>query len=273
VHEAPSEEKLEDLRSLLLMSDYRLQKGAVTAKHFNRVLKASQDDPRQPMIHTAVLRAQMQAFYSAENLGHFGLGLQKYCHFTSPIRRYSDLIVHRSIINILNKEKRNMPGLADIALHISETERRAMLAERDAADRYKVSFMSRKLGEVFEGIIGGMNEYGLFVNLIKTGITGFIPVRNLGRDFFVYDKKHSCFRGRSSGTSFALGGTIMIRVQEANAMTASLIFAPESAPIETMPPLRHKHSKKKIGKEAGKYSGKDKDRHGKKRPGKKYRKR
>ena len=258
VHEAPSEEKLEDLRSLLLMSDYRLQKGAVTAKHFNRVLKASHDDPRRPMIHTAVLRAQMQAFYSAENLGHFGLGLQKYCHFTSPIRRYSDLIVHRSIINILNKHKQAMPGLADTALHISETERRAMLAERDAADRYKVSFMSRKIGEVFEGVIAGLNEYGLFVNLIATGITGFIPVRNLGRDFFTYDKKHSCFRGRSSGTSFALGTTIMIRVQEANAMTASLIFVPESASADAMPPLRHKYSHKKSTGKDKKYSKKDK---------------
>ncbi len=273
VHEAPSEEKLEDLRSLLLMSDYRLQKGAVTAKHFNRVLKASHDDPRRPMIHTAVLRAQMQAFYSAENLGHFGLGLQKYCHFTSPIRRYSDLIVHRSIINILNKHKQAMPGLADTALHISETERRAMLAERDAADRYKVSFMSRKIGEVFEGVIAGLNEYGLFVNLIATGITGFIPVRNLGRDFFTYDKKHSCFRGRSSGTSFALGTTIMIRVQEANAMTASLIFVPESASSETMPPLRHKYSHKKSTGKDEKYSKKDKGSRSKKHAGKKHRKR
>ncbi len=268
VHEAPSEEKLEDLRSLLLMSDYRLQKGAVTANHLNRVLKSSHDDPRRPMIHTAVLRAQMQAFYSAENLGHFGLGLQKYCHFTSPIRRYSDLIVHRSIINILNKEKNNFKGLADIALHISETERRAMLAERDAADRYKVSFMSRKIGEVFGGVIAGINEYGLFVNLSATGITGFIPVRNLGHDFFVYDKKHSCFRGRSSGTLFSLGAEIMVRVQEANSMTASLIFAPESPPVEAMPPLRDKYAhKKKFGKHS------EKDKRNKKHTGKKRRKR
>ncbi len=166
-----------------------------------------------------------------------------------------------------------MPGLADTALHISETERRAMLAERDAADRYKVSFMSRKIGEVFEGAIAGLNVYGLFVNLIATGITGFIPVRNLGRDFFTYDKKHSCFRGRSSGTSFALGTTIMIRVQEANAMTASLIFVPESASSETMPPLRHKYSHKKSTGKDEKYSKKDKGSRSKKHAGKKHRKR
>ncbi|MEQ1790488.1 MAG: VacB/RNase II family 3'-5' exoribonuclease, partial [Rickettsiales bacterium] len=157
VHEAPSDEKLEDLRAMLLISDYRLQKGAIYAKHFNRILKASANDPRRAMIHTMVLRAQMQAFYFAENIGHFGLGLQKYCHFTSPIRRYSDLVVHRSIVNILNNEKSTIHNLVDTALHISETERRSMLAERDASDRYKVSFMSKEIGNVFAGIIGGLN--------------------------------------------------------------------------------------------------------------------
>mgnify|MGYP003392982967 FL=1 len=263
VHEAPSEEKLDDLRSLLLASDYRLQKGAVSAKHFNRVLKASANDPRRPMIHTAVLRAQMQAFYSAENLGHFGLSLQKYCHFTSPIRRYSDLVVHRSIISILNNTKHIPHNLPDTALHISETERRAMLAERDAADRYKVSFMAKKIGDVFAGVISGLNEYGLFVSLNETGITGFIPVRNLGRDFFIFDRKNSCFIGRGSRDIFALGAAIVVRVQEANSMTGSLIFVPESAPMQgvALPkdrqrqghgkppkPGKHKGNKKHVGK-------------------------
>lgn len=251
VHEAPSEEKLDDLRSLLLASDYRLQKSAVTAKHFNRVLKAAANDPRRPMIHTAVLRAQMQAFYSAENLGHFGLSLQKYCHFTSPIRRYSDLVVHRSIIAILENNKKYRPhNLPDTALHISETERRAMLAERDAADRYKVSFMAKKIGDVFAGVISGLNEYGVFVSLNETGITGFIPVRNLGRDFFIFDRKNSCFIGRGSRDIFALGASIVVRVQEANSMTGSLIFVPESAPSQGiyMPKDRPRREHEKPGK-------------------------
>ena len=263
VHEAPSEEKLDDLRSLLLASDYRLQKGAVSAKHFNRVLKASANDPRRPMIHTAVLRAQMQAFYSAENLGHFGLSLQKYCHFTSPIRRYSDLVVHRSIISILNNTKHIPHNLPDTALHISETERRAMLAERDAADRYKVSFMAKKIGDVFAGVISGLNEYGLFVSLNETGITGFIPVRNLGRDFFIFDRKNSCFIGRGSRDIFALGAARVVRLQETNSITRSLILVPESAPMQgvALPkdrqrqghgkppkPGKHKGNKKHVGK-------------------------
>ena len=245
VHEAPSDEKLEDLRSLLLASDYRLQKGAVYAKHFNRILKASASDPRKAMIHTAVLRSQMQAFYSVENTGHFGLGLQKYCHFTSPIRRYADLLVHRAIIGILDGENASHHNLAATALHISETERRAMLAERDAADRYKVSFMSKEIGKVFSGIIGGLNEYGLFVNLNKTGITGFIPVRNLGKDFFTFDRKKASFTGQRSKSTFALGDAITIRVQEANAVTGSLIFAIETPELEGLPPLREKFAHKK----------------------------
>lgn len=246
VHEAPSEEKLEELRTLLLASDYRLQKGAVTAKHFNRILKASKDDPRQPMIHAAVLRAQMQAFYSAENLGHFGLSLQKYCHFTSPIRRYSDLVVHRSIITILNKQKtdkKNQKHLVDVALHVSETERRAMLAERDATDRYKISFMAGKISEIFSGKISGVNEYGLFVTLDNNGVTGFIPVRNLGHDFYNFDKKYSCFKGRMSGEIFSLGDIINVQLQEANSITGSLIFSLEAAYSSKPPKIKKSHLK------------------------------
>ena len=270
VHEAPSDEKLEDLRSLLLASDYRLQKGAIYAKHFNRILKASANDPRKAMIHTAVLRAQMQAFYSVENTGHFGLGLQKYCHFTSPIRRYADLLVHRAIIGILDdeeKEKHSHHTLAETALHISETERRAMLAERDAADRYKVSFMSKEIGKVFSGIIGGLNEYGLFVNLSKTGITGFIPVRNLGKDFFTFDRKKASFTGQRSKSTFALGDAITIKVQEANAVTGSLIFGIETPELQGLPPLREKFSHKKKSPNHKRQDNRPKDgKNGKEKP-------
>jgi len=284
VHEAPSDEKLEDLRTMLAMSDYRLQKGAITAKHFNRVLKASASDPRKPMIHTSILRAQMQAFYSAENTEHFGLGLQKYCHFTSPIRRYADLMVHRAIVKLLEAETTSHQppatshNLAETALHISETERRAMLAERDAADRYKVSFMTKEIGNVFAGIIGGLNEYGLFVNLNSTGVTGFIPVRNLGHDFFTFDRKHAVFTGQRSKATFALGDAITIRVQEANAMTGSLIFGIETPELEGAPPLREKYDhkkkspkhkypkdRKKGGKDSGKPNGKSASKPHKKR--------
>mgnify|MGYP001340829068 CR=1 FL=1 len=112
--------------------------------------------------------------------------------------------------------------------------------------------MARKIGVAFSGVIGGLNEYGLFVSLNDTGVTGFVPVRNLGRDFFTYDKKNSCFRGRSSGAVFALGANITIRVQEANALTGSLIFVPEAAPMQGLPPLREKYAHKKKSSKHGK---------------------
>jgi ribonuclease R len=241
VHEPPSEEKLNDLYQLLKMAGYSLSKGGgVTASHFNRVLKKAEGQPEQQLIHTSVLRSQMQAYYAHENLGHFGLSLQKYCHFTSPIRRYSDLIVHRSLVELIagQKPERN-PKLPEIALHISDTERKAMLAERDASDRYKVAFMSRQIGNTFYGTITGLNEYGLFVTLRDNGVTGFIPVRALPGDFYQYDKKHARFFGARTRRQFILGEEIIIRVEEANAMTGSLLFRPEEG-IDTAAPLRPK---------------------------------
>jgi ribonuclease R len=249
VHETPAEERLEELRQMLKLSGYTLQKGGIRAAHFNRVLKASEGKPEQLLIHTAVLRTQMQAYYSPENLGHFGLGLQKYCHFTSPIRRYSDLVTHRALIEAMGGEqtsKHVRTRLPDIALHISEMERKAMMAERDASDRYKVSYMTQHIGNTFPGAINGINEYGLFVTLSDTGVTGFVPVRNLQGDFFMFDKRHACFRGKRTRQVFSIGQPMMIRVQEANAITGSLIFEPErSFTPPGQRPSSHQHRRRR----------------------------
>ncbi len=239
-HEAPDADKLEELRNLLKMSGYNLAKGNISAGNFNIILHKSQKEANGFMIHNAVLRAQMQAYYSAENLGHFGLSLGKYCHFTSPIRRYSDLVVHRAIValidsqssrhkandnkNIVNKKEAANKSLVSVALHVSETERKAMMAERDAADRYKVSYMARHIGSVFSGIISGLNEHGIFVTIVDNGITGFIPLRHIGEDFFIYEKKNACFRGRRSNKKFTIGDAMLIKIAEANAITGSLLF-------------------------------------------------
>ncbi|MDX2074430.1 MAG: ribonuclease R [Alphaproteobacteria bacterium] len=261
VHEAPSDEKLEDLRNLLKMSGYGLAKGDLKAKHFNHVLHKSEGEPNAFMIHTAVLRAQMQAYYAAENLGHFGLALAKYCHFTSPIRRYADLVVHRSLCDLVDRcqvagdRKKNLTPdtrhLSTVALHISETERKAMMAERDASDRYKVSYMARQIGNVFSGTIAGMNEHGLFVALADNGVQGFIPVRHMGQDFFIYDKRHSCFRGQRTKKQYTIGDPMLVRVAEANAMTGSLMFFPADASYSASP-------RPHAGKHKGKHKGKKK---------------
>lgn len=247
VHEQPAEEKLDDLRTLLKMSGYSLHIGAgIKAAHFNRVLKSAEGQPNAYLVNTAVLRSQMQAYYSHENLGHFGLSLQKYCHFTSPIRRYSDLIVHRSLVSAIanhpkHASRQSNARLADVALHISETERRAMMAERDASDRYKVAYMSKRIGNTFSGVIVSLNEYGLFVALNDTGVNGFIPVRNLAGDFYTFDRRHACFKGQRSKHVFQIGQPLIIRVQTANAITGSLIFELAHTPSAPERPHRPKH--------------------------------
>jgi ribonuclease R len=260
VHEPPAEEKLDDLKTLLQIAGYSLHVGAgIKGAHFNRILKQVEGKPEAYLVNTAILRSQMQAYYSHENLGHFGLSLQKYCHFTSPIRRYSDLVVHRSLVEScgLPQARAQDPVrstasrhriLADIALHISDTERRAMMAERDASDRYKVSYMSRHIGANFMGVIVSLNEYGLFISLNDNGVTGFIPVRNLTGDFFRYDKPHACFKGQRTGQTFHIGQALMIGVQSANAITGSLIFelaGPVTAPDQPHKPVQHQHRPKK----------------------------
>jgi ribonuclease R len=274
VHESPAEEKLDDLKQFLKASGYSLHTGAgIKAAHFNRVLHASENQPDTYLIHTSILRSQMQAYYSQENLGHFGLSLEKYAHFTSPIRRYADLVVHRSLASTISENPSDQMSkidqkilnnkLADIALHISETERRAMLAERDASDRYKVSFMSRHVGESFTGIIASLNEYGLFVSLSGSGITGFVPVRSLPGDFYHYDKRHACFKGQRSHHVFGMGDSLMITVQSANAITGSLIFEPQSAPSTSNKPLRP--TKGHPPKDKNRKDGRSKDRQAKNR--------
>ena len=260
VHEPPNEDKLEELKILLQTSGYSLHVGAgIKAAHFNRVLKQAEGKPEAYLVNTSILRSQMQAYYCEENLGHFGLSLQKYCHFTSPIRRYADLVVHRALASAVDSgqwavDKKAKPvnrplstahSLAEVALHISDTERRAMLAERDASDRYKVSYMSKHVGGVFSGIIVSLNEYGLYVALNDTGVNGFIPVRNLQGDFFRYDKRHACFTGQRTQAVFQIGIPLIIRVQTANPTTGTLIFELAKEVAGPQQPLRPRNDKGK----------------------------
>ena len=252
VHEPPSEDKLEELKILLQVAGYSLHVGAgIKAGHFNRILKQVEGKPEAYLVNTAILRSQMQAYYSEENLGHFGLSLQKYGHFTSPIRRYADLVVHRSLASAIDgsseRPSRHVK-LAEVALHISDTERRAMMAERDASDRYKVSYMSNHIGQSFSGVIVSLNEYGLFVALNDTGVNGFIPVRNLQGDFFRYDKRHASFVGQRTQQTFQIGQPLIINVQTANPITGSLIFElaqDVSTPAQPLRPRFDRNSNKK----------------------------
>lgn len=255
VHEDPSDEKIEDLKNMLKAAGYNLQTGAaMKAKNFNYILEKVKGKPEEYLVNTAILRSQMQAYYDPECLGHFGLSLRKYAHFTSPIRRYADLVVHRSLAAAIdNRKLEDSPRkLADVAQHISDTERRAMLAERDASDRYKIAFMSDHIGSVFPGTITSVNEYGLFVALDSNGVTGFIPIRALSGDFFQYDKKLSALKGVRTRQMFQLGQPLIIRVEAANAITGSLIFElakPEGMPQKPTRPSKPHDAKRKRSKQ------------------------
>ena len=189
VHEAPSEEKLKSLADFLATLGIPWSKGeAATTRRFNRLLADTRAGGHAEIVNEVVLRTQMQAHYSTDNVGHFGLNLDRYAHFTSPIRRYADLIVHRGLIAGLGLgddglSREDTARMADTAEHITFAERRAMAAERDAADRYVAAFMEDKVGADFSGRITGVTRFGLFVRLADTGADGLVPISSLGGEY------------------------------------------------------------------------------------------
>jgi ribonuclease R len=230
VHEEPSQEKLYAFADYLKTIGVPFAKGQVTKPAiFNRILARAKGTPHEEVMNDVVLRTQAQAVYAAENLGHFGLNLARYAHFTSPIRRYADLIVHRALIRGL---KLGDGGLSDsdsarlkeIADHISMTERRAMAAERDSVDRYVAAFMEDRVGAVFDGRVTGVTRFGLFLRLKETGADGLLPIRALGTEFFKHDEKRHALVGDRTGTIYRLGDIVRVRLAEAAPLTGGLRF-------------------------------------------------
>ncbi|HEX5279282.1 MAG TPA: ribonuclease R [Micropepsaceae bacterium] len=244
IHEEPSREKLVAFGDYLRSIGLSFAKGQVIKPTaFNRILARAKGTPQEEVINEVTLRTQAQAVYAAENIGHFGLNLARYAHFTSPIRRYADLVVHRGLIRAL---KLGDGGLADgdvgrlseIAEHVSMTERRAMAAERDSTDRYLAAYMQDRVGAVFTGRISGVTRFGLFVRLAETGADGLLPIRSLGLEFFNHDEKRHALVGDRSGTTYKLGDTISVRLAEAAPVTGGLRFelAEEEGWSNTAPP-------------------------------------
>jgi len=181
-------------------------------------------------MNDVVLRTQAQAIYAAENIGHFGLNLQRYAHFTSPIRRYADLVVHRALIRGLGlgegalPETETMETLSEVAAQISVTERRAMKAERETADRLIAHFLADRIGASFQGRISGVTRAGLFVKLSDTGADGLIPIRTLGTEYFNYDETRHALVGTRSGAMHRLGDVVDVRLVEAAPVAGALRF-------------------------------------------------
>lgn len=225
VHEPPSDDKVEELRMFLKSMGLSLSP-APSVKDFNKLLTKMRGGPMEALVSGAMLRSQMQAVYLPQNLGHFGLGLTHYSHFTSPIRRYSDLITHRAIIDYLDKgEKSDVSQLAAQADHISQTERRAMLAEREANDRFIAAYMAKSGHAEFEGFITSVGSYGVFVTLSDTGASGLVRISELGKDYYMYEEGLHCLIGRESGERFQLGQRVVVSIKQADIQLGSLSFS------------------------------------------------
>ena len=230
VHDAPALSKQETLREFLATIGLSMAKGGqVRANSFNGILARALDTPHQTMVNEMVLRSQSQAIYSPENIGHFGLNLMKYAHFTSPIRRYADLIVHRALVGSLGLGEGGITPeeeaiLDDIAAEISTFERRAMAAERDTVNRLIAHHLSERIGEEFQGRVSGVTKAGLFITLPEYGADGFVPISTLGTDYFIYDEAHQALTGEKSGLGYQLGDAVEVRLAEAIPLAGALRF-------------------------------------------------
>ncbi len=238
VHAPPSAEKLDNLRSFLATLDISLAAGdQIHPRDLDRVLKLVAGTDKSSLVNETILRSQSQAEYSAENIGHFGLALTRYAHFTSPIRRYADLLVHRALITAL---KLGRDGLApddiaqfeDTAQRITASERRATLAERDSTDRYLALYLQHRVGELFTARVSGVTKFGLFVTLPDSGASGFLSMANLPDDFWMHDEATQSLIGKKSRRTYQLAQMLDVRLVEARPVTGGLLFAP----ADTAPP-------------------------------------
>ena len=230
VHEEPSPDRLDSLREVAEASGFTLAKGQVLkTAHLNRLLAQAEGTDFDELLNISTLRSMAQAYYNPQNFGHFGLALRNYAHFTSPIRRYSDLIVHRALIaghgwgddGLSGWDRENLDETAKL---ISDAERRSMAAERDTVDRYLAAYLSDRVGAVFQGRISGVQRFGLFVKLDETGADGLVPIRSVGREFFHYDQASQTLMGADTGVTIGLGQRVTVRLAEAVPVTGGLML-------------------------------------------------
>ena len=233
-HEVPEEEKIEELNKFLFDLGYKIEtkKGQVTPKAVQKILEEIKERPEEKVISTLILRTLKQAKYENENKGHFGIASKYYCHFTSPIRRFPDLFIHRVISYYLENgyeipEKLKGKLMAQsqrLAEQSSQRERIAVEAERSADDVKKAEYMEEKIGETYKGIISGVTSFGIFVELENT-VEGFIRFENLGNDYYLYDEEKKMLIGEQSKETFKIGDEINIIVIEANKLQRRISFA------------------------------------------------
>ena len=241
IHEEPAKEKLDSLRETAEAAGFTLAKGQVLkTAHLNRLLNDAAGTEDAELINLSTLRAMTQAYYAPHHIGHFGLALRSYAHFTSPIRRYADLLVHRALITAHGWGKdglsvEDIEGLEQTGALISDTERRSMMAERDTTDRYLASYLSERVGAEMTGRISGVARFGVFVKLDETGADGLLPMRSLGGEYFHHDREAGTLMGADSGVVIGVGQRVLVRLSEVVPVTGGIaleLLELEGAPMK-----------------------------------------
>jgi ribonuclease R len=232
IHDVPDADRIENLANLLRAMGYQLKisgNGKVTGAELNKLLEEVKGKPEEYFVKMATLRSMSKAVYATRNIGHFGLAFEFYTHFTSPIRRYPDLVIHRLVkahaggVPITEKEMQTFDALA---LHASEREVAAADAERDSIKMKQVEFLAGRIGEEFDAVISGVTEHGLYVEEKETHADGMINIRNVGDDYFEYDEKHYCLTGRRTKKCLRLGDPIRVKLIAARVSEKELDFVP-----------------------------------------------
>jgi ribonuclease R len=228
VHDSPNAEKLAKFAGFITRFGLSIKTSSnrATAASLNKLLEKVKGTAEANMVETLALRSMAKADYSTDNLGHYGLGFKYYTHFTSPIRRYPDMLVHRLLQYYLDGagDKPVKEQLEALCRQSSNMERRAMDAERTSVKYKQVEFMSDQVGECFDGIISGITEWGIYVELNENKCEGMIHIRELNDDFYIFDEENYCIKGKRKGRVFQLGAPVRIRVWRANLMKKQLDF-------------------------------------------------
>ena len=250
IHDQPNEEKLSAFASFAAKFGYKLSLNTpeTIASSFNEMLRNVQGKPEQHVLETLGIRTMSKAIYTTENIGHYGLGFENYCHFTSPIRRYPDILVHRIVHEVLEGRIKPIKGLEEMCKHCSIQERNAMDAERSATKYKQVEFMQQYVGETFEGVVSGVAAFGVFVETIEHKCEGMLPINDLiDIDRFEFSEEEYALIGRNTGMRFTIGDKLKIRVESADISKRQINFGLAEMPAqkERKPLKKERVTKKK----------------------------